>query len=118
MKRQRYAWVTLLPAAWLIVCTMTAGLMKLFSPDPAIGFLAHAERFSAALGRGEVLAPAKSLAEMNQVIWNDRIDAALCALFVLVVASILVFAVRACLRAYGLPRWSAVEVPPQPVAAE
>jgi carbon starvation protein len=118
MKRQRYAWVTMLPAAWLVVCTMTAGLMKLFSPDPAIGFLAHAERFSAALARGEVLAPAKSLAEMNQVIWNDRIDAALCALFVLVVASILVFAVRACVRAYGLARWSAVEVPSQPVAAE
>ncbi|TWC17886.1 carbon starvation protein, partial [Pseudomonas sp. SJZ085] len=30
MKRQRYIWVTLLPAAWLLICTTTAGLIKLF----------------------------------------------------------------------------------------
>ncbi|RZL98391.1 MAG: carbon starvation protein A, partial [Sphingomonas sp.] len=47
MKRARYAWVTAVPAAWLVLCTGTAGVQKLFHPDPAIGFLAHAARFSA-----------------------------------------------------------------------
>jgi carbon starvation protein CstA len=35
MKRHRYAWVTIVPACWLVACTVTAGLEKVFSPDPA-----------------------------------------------------------------------------------
>ena len=49
MKRQRYAWVTIVPTVWLSVCTLTAGWQKLFDANPAIGFLAHARRFGAAL---------------------------------------------------------------------
>ncbi len=37
MKRQRYVWVTMLPAVWLLICTTTAGLIKLFDANPAIG---------------------------------------------------------------------------------
>lgn len=33
MKRQRYAWVALVPTAWLLICTLTAGWQKAFSPD-------------------------------------------------------------------------------------
>lgn len=40
MKRQRYAWVALVPTAWLLICTLTAGWQKAFSPDAKIGFLA------------------------------------------------------------------------------
>ena len=60
MKRERYAWVTGLPAAWVLICTLTAGWQKLFHENPAIGFLAHAERFGNAVAAGQVLAPAKS----------------------------------------------------------
>lgn len=42
MKRQRYAWVALVPTAWLLICTLTAGWQKAFSPDAKIGFLAIA----------------------------------------------------------------------------
>ena len=42
MKRERYAWVTILPTLWLLVCTLTAGLQKILSDNPKIGFLAHA----------------------------------------------------------------------------
>lgn len=31
MKRQRYAWVALVPTAWLLICTLTAGWQKAFS---------------------------------------------------------------------------------------
>ncbi|WP_414474477.1 carbon starvation CstA family protein [Microvirga sp. M2] len=109
MKRERYAWVTILPAAWLVVCTLTAGLQKIFHPDPAIGFLSHASRFSDALARGEVLAPARDPGQMSQIVWNDRIDAALSVLFVLVVVSILYYGIRSCLEAYRADRWTARE---------
>ncbi|MEV5022932.1 carbon starvation protein A, partial [Sphingobium sp. LMA1-1-1.1] len=99
MKRDRYAWVTLVPTAWLLVCTLSAGVLKLFSADAKVGFLAHAARFSGAAGRGEVLAPAKSMAEMRQIIFNDRIDAALVAIFLFVVLAVLVFTIRTCLAA-------------------
>jgi carbon starvation protein len=99
MKKERYAWVTMVPTAWLIACTATASLLKLFSADPRVGFLTHARKFSDALARGEIPAPAKSVAEAKAVIFNDRVDAALCALFLAVVAAVLVYAVRACLEA-------------------
>ncbi len=118
MKRERYAWVTILPATWLVLCTVTASLMKLFSADPRVGFLAHASRFSDAAARGEVLAPAKSLAEMGRVVMNDRIDAALCALFLAVVVSIIGYGVRTCLIARRLDAPSTSEVPACAVAAE
>ena len=41
LKRERYAWVTLAPTAWLLICTLTAGGMKAFSSDPRIGFYAR-----------------------------------------------------------------------------
>ncbi len=118
MKRERYAWVTILPATWLVLCTVTASLMKLFSADPRVGFLAHASRFSEAAARGEVLAPAKSLAEMGRVVMNDRIDAALCALFLAVVVSIIGYGIRTCLIARRLDAPSTSEVPVYAVAAE
>ncbi len=110
MKRERYAWVTIIPMSWLIVCTMTAGLQKIFHTDPRIGFLSHAERFSGAIARGEVLAPAKTMEQMHQIVFNDRIDAALAGFFVLVVVSIMVFGIASCWRAWRADRWTANEV--------
>ena len=71
MKRERYLWIPALPTAWLLVCTMTAGWQKLFDADPKIGFLANARRFADAGARGEVLAPAKSLEEMQRIVFNN-----------------------------------------------
>jgi carbon starvation protein len=121
MKRERYAWVTILPTIWLVACTLTAGLQKIFHDDPRIGFLAHAERYSAAAARGEVLAPARNMDQMSQIVLNDRIDAALAALFVAVVVSILFFGIKSCIEAWRQPKWTALEVGgagARPAAAE
>jgi carbon starvation protein len=99
MKRERYLWIPLLPTTWLLICTLTAGWQKLFHPDPRIGFLANAERFSAAASRGEVLAPATSLAEMQRVTFSNTLDAALCALFILVLVATVGFGMKAALTA-------------------
>jgi carbon starvation protein len=110
MKHQRVAWVTVVPAAWLVICTVTAGLEKVFSPNPAVGFLAHATRFGDALAANQVLAPAKSLEQMSRVIFNDYVDATLAALFVAVVVSMVIYAVVSIVRALGTPKPTAVEL--------
>jgi carbon starvation protein len=105
MKRGKYAWVTIVPTIWLLLCTLTAGWQKMFHADPKIGFLAHASKYQAAIDEGKILAPAKSLAQMQQVVFNDYLDAGLAGFFVVVVLSVLVFGIRTVLhaRANNLP---------------
>jgi carbon starvation protein CstA len=110
MKRQRYAWVTIAPATWLVICTVTAGLEKVFHSNPAVGFLAHATRFGNAVANNQVLAPAKSLTEMSRIIFNDYVDATLAALFVAVVVSMVVYGLINIFRALGTPNVTAVEI--------
>ncbi len=101
MKRHKVAWVTMFPAAWVLLCTFTASAEKLFHPDPRISFLAHAAKFKDAVARGEVLAPAKTMDEMQRVIFNDYIDAFMIVLFVsvaLVVMSAAVKTIRVALK--------------------
>jgi carbon starvation protein len=111
MKRERFAWVTLIPTGWLLACTVTASVLKLLSANPAIGFLAHARRFAGASDRGEVLAPAKSAAQMRAIIVNDRVDAGLCALFLFVVLSVLFYTIRCCLAARRSEHATVSELP-------
>jgi len=101
MKRQRYIWVTLLPAAWLLVCTTTAGFIKLFDANPAIGFLSLAKKYSDALANGQILAPAKDITQMQHVIFNAYTNATLTALFLFVVFSILFYALKVGIAAWG-----------------
>ena len=101
MKRQRYIWVTLLPAAWLLVCTTTAGFIKLFDANPAIGFLSLAKKYSDALANGQVLAPAKDITQMQHVVFNAYTNATLTALFLFVVFSILFYALKVGIAAWG-----------------
>lgn len=94
MKRQQYVWVTLLPAVWLLICTTTASLIKLFDANPAVGFLALANKYEAALATGQVLAPAKDLGQMQNVIMNAYTNAGLSVLFLVVVFSVLFYALK------------------------
>lgn len=116
MKRQKYAWIPALPAVWLTICTSWAAVEKIFSDNPAVGFIAHMNKFKAAADAGEVLAPAKSMEQMHQIIFNDRVDAALGVMFACIVVSLVFFGIKACLKAYKAPQWTALEVPPAPVA--
>jgi len=111
MKRDRFAWVTMLPTVWLLICTLSAGWLKLFSADPKVGFLAHAAKFSEAAEAGTLLSPAKSMGEMQRIIFNDRIDAALVGLFLAVVLAILYFTIRTCIAARRSAAPTAWEIP-------
>jgi carbon starvation protein len=111
MKRERYVWVALAPLGWLLICTLTAGYEKLFNADVRIGFLSHAEKFQAALARGDLLAPAGSIAQMRQIVFNDYLNAGLCLLFMSIVVAATVLGLRAGLRALGDPAVTAREEP-------
>ena len=113
LKRQQYAWVTILPACWLLVCTLTAGWQKVFDANPKIGFLALANKFQAALDKGELLAPVKSVEQMQQIVFNNKLDAALAAFFIFVVVSILFYTVIACMKALREDRITSQEMPYQ-----
>lgn len=99
MKRDRYAWVTVVPAIWLLICTTYAGLIKIFDSNPAIGFVAQAKKYQLAIADGQLLGTAKSMTQMQQVVVNSYINAGLTALFLFVVFSVLVYALRAIAKA-------------------
>ncbi|MDR0191910.1 carbon starvation CstA family protein [Pseudomonas yamanorum] len=115
MKRQRYIWVTMLPAVWLLICTVTAGFIKLFDANPAIGFLSLAKKYSDALAGGQILAPAKSIDQMQHVIWNAYTNATLTALFLFVVFSILFYALKVGIAAWGKKERTDKEAPFQAI---
>ena len=105
MKRAQYAWVTIVPTIWLLACTLTAGWQKVFSSDPKVGFLAHASKYQTAHDAGTVLAPAKTVVEMERIIFNDYVDATLAGFFMVVVVAVLFYGIRTALasRASGGP---------------
>ncbi len=109
VKRERYVWVPAIPAAWLVICTLTAGWQKLF--DSKISFTAAAQKYADGMARGQLLAPAKSMAEMERIISNNRLDLALTAIFMLLVVAMLGFCVRAILAARRSNQPSALEEP-------
>ncbi len=108
MKRERYLWITLVPTLWLVICTLSAGWLKLFSIDTRIGFLAHAQKFSDALASGTVLAPAKSLADMQRIVQNDYVNSAMTVLLMGLVLSLVFLGLRA-----GLKGWRNADVSTQ-----
>jgi carbon starvation protein len=91
MGRTRYLWVTLLPFAWLLAVTTTAGWMKIFSPAP-VGFLAIARDFEARVvaGGGTV----GEIAAWQTQGMNSRIDAAVTGVFLILVTVVVFASVR------------------------
>lgn len=90
MGKARYAWVTLLPLAWLAIVTMTAGWEKIFSADPKLGFLSHARMMTERIANGTLPAGVQSVAQAKRLILNDQIDALVAAFFLLSVVVIIV----------------------------
>jgi carbon starvation protein len=90
--RPAFAIATALPLGWLLSVTMSAGWLKIFDPDRRVGFLAQAQHLAAQIASGAV-APEK-LRETQALIFNARLDAALTALFMTLVAVVVLDAAR------------------------
>ncbi len=86
--KTRYAWTTLTPLAWLLAVTITAGSQKVLAADPKLGFLAHAR-----LVQGQIVAGTMEAHRGVQLIFNDRVDAALASMFLIVTLLLVVASV-------------------------
>jgi carbon starvation protein len=85
MDRARYIFVTLVPLFWLVAVTFTASWHKVLDPNPRVGFLAHARQLAAAGAN-------------PRLVFNDRLDAAVTSVLVVMVAMILTESSVVCLR--------------------
>jgi carbon starvation protein len=84
MHRAKYAAVTLIPLTWLVAVTFTASWHKILDPNPRVGFLAQAH----------TLAAAPSTGVTARLILNNRIDAAVTAALLGMVALVLIESAR------------------------
>jgi carbon starvation protein len=115
MGKARYAPITLLPLAWLVVVTGTAGCLKIFSSDPALGFLSHARLLDAAIAAGTPVPGFASAAGAARAAFNDRLDAAVAAIFLLSVVVILWESIREWIRVLqGTSERPSTEIPYRP----
>jgi len=116
MKRQRFAWVALVPTAWLLICTLTAGWQKAFSPDNKVGFLAIANKFQAMIDSGKI--PAQyTESQLSQLVFNNRLDAGLTIFFMVVVVVLALYSLKTALAALKQDKPTAKETPYQPMPA-
>nr|PZN43983.1 MAG: carbon starvation protein A [Actinomycetota bacterium] len=95
----KWAWVTAAPLAWDAAVTLTASWQKVFSSDPTLGFFAQRDRYQAAIDQGQVLAPAKSMDEMHQIVINSTVDGVLAALFAILIIVVIADAARVWIKA-------------------
>lgn len=111
MKKEKYVWVTIIPTIFLFVTCMTAGWQKIFHENPKIGFLAQAHKFSDAIARGEILKPAKTIAEMQNIVMSNQINAALCGFFMIVSIVMIIASIGIVRRALASPTPTVNESP-------
>jgi carbon starvation protein len=89
MGKAKYSFITLAPLTWLTIVNMTAGMQKIFASDPKLGFLSHASWIQGFLDKGELPPGVASAANASRMIFNDRLDAAVAAFFLVAVVVIL-----------------------------
>ncbi|MDO7464908.1 carbon starvation CstA family protein [Acinetobacter baumannii] len=111
MKKEKYVWVTIIPTIFLFITCMTAGWQKIFHENPKIGFLAQVHKFSDAIARGEILKPAKTIAEMQTIVLSNQINAALCGFFMIVSIVMIIASIGIVRRALASPTPTVNEAP-------
>ena len=97
----RYAAITLVPLAWLVIVTMSAGFIKIFASDPKLGFLSHARSLAIAIQTGALPPGVANSAIASELMWNDRFDALVTAFFLASVVAILVASMHRWIKPYN-----------------
>ena len=96
MKRTQYIWVTVIPAAWLVLCTTWALGLKLLSNNPKDdGFIYVAGQYSQRIQEASADVSAQQLSDMHHIVVNNYTNAGLSILFLVVVYSSIFYGVKA-----------------------
>ncbi|HYR57502.1 MAG TPA: carbon starvation CstA family protein, partial [Chthoniobacteraceae bacterium] len=129
LQRQRspfFAFVTLIPLAWLLTVTISASVIKVWDPNPRIGFLAAARTADEKIpGLEEMVAASQSadtpawpaavsaLKKQRTVRFNNTVDAWVTGIFLVLVSVIVVLSVAEWLRLLARSKSPALsETPP------
>jgi carbon starvation protein len=106
----KYAWVTGIPLTWLAIVTTTASWQKLVHDDPRVSFLKGADVLAEKLAAGVL--PEAQAAVAPQLIFNQRLDAALTVFFVVILWIVIFDMLRTCMRVVnGKPVLPSSEAP-------
>jgi carbon starvation protein len=95
MRKERHLWATLLPLAWLLAVTLTAGWQKIFASDIRLGFLSAADHFKHLAASA---ATEKQQSILHHQIFNNYLNAGVTALFLLLTLLIVISCARVWLR--------------------
>jgi carbon starvation protein len=98
MGKARFAWMTVLPLTWLAIITLTGGWLKIFSESPKLGFLSHARMLEGFIATGDAPPGVASIDAARRMVFNDRLDAAVAAFFMISVIVILFESTRVWIR--------------------
>jgi carbon starvation protein len=98
MGKAKYSFITIIPLTWLSIVALTGGWQKVFSSDLKIGFLSHASSLATIVAGGGLPVGAKTAGEAARMMFNDRLDAAVVAVFMISVVVILVDSARVWIR--------------------
>jgi carbon starvation protein len=112
--KAKWVWVPGIALAWDLITTMTASWQKVFSGNARIGYFEQRSAYRTALDNGELLAPATTTDEMNQIITNSTVNGVLQAVFALLTLTVVLSAIPIWIKADrsgGLPT---TELPPVP----
>ncbi|ATL70410.1 carbon starvation CstA family protein [Nocardia terpenica] len=110
----KWAWIPALPLIWDLLVTMTASWQKIFSADKNLGYWKQHSIYSAARDAGKVLAPAKTMHDMDKVVRNTFIQGTLSIVFALLVLIVAVVGLLVCIRALRTGRGPTTETPEVP----
>ncbi|QTL39369.1 carbon starvation protein A [Xenorhabdus budapestensis] len=116
MKRTKYIWVTVVPAIWLLICTTWALGLKLFSDNPKLeGFFFLVKEYKQRIAEGGAELTAQQISNMNHIVVNNYTNAGLSILFLVVVYSIIIYGIKAAIKANKNPERTDKETPYVPV---
>ena len=84
----RFAWITAIPLAWLLIVTSSASYQKVFSEDVRIGFLSAARAMTEKISLGNL--PTKDLNVTEKLIFNLKLDAGI-TIFLVIILWVVIF---------------------------
>ena len=104
--KAKWVWVPGIGLAWDLITTMTASWQKVFSGNPKIGYFEQRSLYQTARDNGDLLAPAKNIDQMQQIITNSTVNGSLQALFAVLTLTVVLSAIPVWVKAAkrgGLP---------------